>query len=186
VLRHDIGEAVRLGDGAEVGGGAGARGVKGVSAGCSSYVWDVGEPVLARCVQADVGDARLGEPHQVARVQQHAMPMIAGRAQHAFVIQQPDVDHLRDGLGAERRQRADLEAREAARGLIFGGQPQMPAGAQRAASAVDVESPARGDDGHADLLWSISTSVFAVSGSDCPAARAASAAVYELACSTTS
>jgi hypothetical protein len=108
---------------------------------------EVGEAMLAGRVLADVGNARLGQAQQFARVEEHAMAMIAGGAHDPLAIENPDVHDLgqRDGA-AERGQRADLEAGEGDLDLLLRGQAQVPARAQRDPCPSEVQSPGGRDD----------------------------------------
>ena len=128
--------------------GAGATaGVLALADGMRSDVRNLREAALCRVVLADVGDARLGESEQLARIEPHAVTMVARGAQDRVVVEQPGVDHLRRRLGGERRHRADFELREPCGDLVLGCEPQVPAPEQRVARAPKVQATARGDDG---------------------------------------
>lgn len=82
---------------------------------------EVAEAVLALRALTDVGDARLDQAQQLARVEADAVAMIARRAQDPLAVQQPDVDDLRHRERlTEGRERADLEARKGALDLLLG------------------------------------------------------------------
>ena len=92
---------------------------------------------------------QLGQAQQVARVDQHAVAVIARGAQDALAVEQPDVDDFCWRLGGEWRQRPDVVTREACGGLGLGRQSQMASGAECAAGAGDIEPPVGRD--HSDV-----------------------------------
>src|SRR4051812_31705620 len=92
--------------------------------GACSDAGKVGEVLAPRrpLVLAEVADPGLGEPDQVARVEPHAVAVVAGSEHDVIAVEQPHVD----GLGqrqrrADGRQRAGIERRELLRHLLLGG-----------------------------------------------------------------
>jgi hypothetical protein len=82
--------------------------------------------VLLREPRTAVGHLWLGDTQQLARGKRDRVPVVAGPAQDAVVVEQADVHDL--GRGQERaegRQRAHLEVSEVASELVFGGKLEM-------------------------------------------------------------